>query len=103
MERLRKSAIEVVEEFVRLIELLPQYGGASRPLVVTALCSSMDIVAWRPELVGYLGDRGAQRLHEHPSLLHPSIFGHVGILPRRGVPRVASIARRLGNSQLNAG
>ena len=87
---------------MRLEELTPQYRGSSRPPMVAVLCSSMDVVVWRFELVGYLGDLVAQQPHEHPSLLHPSIFGHVGILPRRGVPRVASIARRLGNSQLNA-
>ena len=88
---------------MRLVELTPQYGGSSHPLMVAVLCSSMDVAVWRFELVGYLGDLVAQQPHEHPSLLHPSILGHFGILPPKAVPRTAGIRRRRGNAQRNTG
>jgi hypothetical protein len=74
---------------VRLEELTPQYGGSSHPPMVAVLCSSMDVVVWRFELVGYLGDLVAQQPHEHPSLLHPSILGHFSIVPPEAVTRTA--------------
>ena len=69
---------------MRLVELAPQFGGASYPLMVAVLCSSMDVAVWRFELVGYLGDLVAQQPHEHPSLRHCCILGHFGILPPKG-------------------
>ena len=86
---------------MRLVELTPQYGGSSHPLMVAVLCSAMDVVVWRFELVGYLGDLVAQQPDEHPSLLHSSILGHFGILKPAAVPRTAGIRRRRGNAQLN--
>ena len=88
---------------MRLVELTPQSGGSSHPLMVAVLCLAMDVVVWRFELVGYLGDLVVQQPNEHPSLLHSSILGHFGILPPEAVPRTAGIRRRRGNAQLNTG
>ena len=57
--------------------------------MVAVLCSAMDVVVWRFELVGYLGDLVAQQPYEHPSLLHASILGHFGFVPPEAVPRTA--------------
>ena len=81
---------------MRLVELTPQYGGSSHPLMVAVLCSAMDVVVWRFELVGYLGDLVAQQPNEHPSLLHSSILGHLGILKPEAVPR----PRALGDGEV---
>ncbi|MDT5324515.1 MAG: hypothetical protein QOF25_1667 [Mycobacterium sp.] len=76
---------------MRLVELPPQHGSSSHPLMVAVLCSSMDVAVWRFELVGYLDDLIAQQPNEHPSQLHSSILGHFGIVKPAAVPRTASI------------
>jgi hypothetical protein len=88
---------------MRLVELTPQFGGSSHPLMVAVLGSSMDVAVWRCERVGDLGDLVAQQPNEHPSLLHARILGHFGILPPQALPRTAGIGRRRGKTQLNTG
>jgi len=70
---------------------------------VAVLGWSMGMPLGCLEFVRYLGYFVVQQSQQQPSLRHPSIFGHCGILSPTAAPRATNTTRRPGKANLNDG